>query len=187
MIPYIVLFSWATGGNHVANMMTTSAHLEPRSSLFSAYNNPIGDGVHTGDVISTGWADSQYIINRITTSVKSRIFPCHYDGLYRKWGDLKPFLTNARCVVLEWNEGSQTTRRPNKWDIPSNDEQQLYNEREITERFSFDTLGIPIQDLFQPSALSVWQRISDRWDLNMNFDACNHFHDIWFNKIIHMK
>lgn len=184
MIPYVILFSWATGGNHVANMMTTSKTMEPRGNLENAYKNPRGDGVHTGDIISLEWRTPEYIIERITSSTQSRIFPAHFGALDILWkSHLEPYLNKARCVVLEWDEHSDQVRRPNKWDVPTTD-RIVYNASWVENYFGFDTLGIPIQDLFQPCPESVWQRISDRWDLELDFAKCEYYHDIWFNKII---
>jgi hypothetical protein len=180
----VILFSWATGGNHVANMMTTSKKMEQRGDLERAYKNPTGDGVHTGDIISVGWRTPEYIIKRITSSVRSRIFPCHFGCLNLLWkSHLEPYLQDARCVVLEWDEHSYQVSRPNKWEVPT-EPMVTYNAGWVKNHFGFDTLGIPIQDLFQPCANSVWERISDHWDLKLDFAKCEYYHNIWFNKII---
>jgi hypothetical protein len=189
----IVLFPPRMGGNHLANMISTSPKISNRSLkesdekykiILDEYYSSTIKNAHVGDIAGVGVFNPNEVYQIIKKADKPFIIAGHIDETYYVFQtikDLSPFL----FIYFEW----QTLTDIINQRINFNDTtltRWAYSGNVISKIFETtkdNMYWINPNDLFNLDITNFLTAINNNLNLNLDLDFCLSLHKKWFRKI----
>ena len=182
-----VLFSPGTGGNHLANMLSTDNRFTQRSNLLD-YKTHVSKDAHTSNIKNLQHKDLEAL-------PETRNVLCGHFGEYR-WISLSGLLNkfdNRQIFNIEVPiQGSVAWQRYTKL-YPLNrywyeEQRSLYTIDMIETCFAErDIISVPCELLFRPRLNKLFDYISSECDIVVDKTTCASMHKIWYKKIINQN
>jgi len=192
----IVLFPSRLGGNHFANILSTSPYIEKKIKvenyeqyLDNYYSTNMPDAHIFSDISNVGVHDLDNTYNVISQSSKTYIIAGHIDEAHwvykQKLKTLQP-VGFINFHSLSWNNN---IRRRFEY---LNDEYYRLCHWLYSDKIIFDLFGIDQKDmlftvnpnnLFSPDITELLNQLNLNLELDLNLNFCNKLHAKWYKKI----
>jgi hypothetical protein len=183
------------GGNHFANMLSTSPKFANRIPALSDnkyleylkeyYLGNINNAHINSEIQNVGIFSLDKLQKYIQLSNRKVILAGHLDETYFSFNEVKKF-NKFLFIVFSLLGAEQIKVRSNK----SFDGLTLfsYNETVIKKIFSedgltIDTCCLNVIDFLKEDASKLYQHFNDLLKLDIDVNLCNELHKEWFNKI----
>jgi hypothetical protein len=193
-----VLFAPALGGNHIANMISTSPCVQNRIKdvgnyeqyLIDLYVKSTGHNFHAGEFLNFGVEDYTKAYNTVSENNLTTVLPGHMEDAYWVLNHLRN-LGNIGFITLEvfgidlYNFYKKTSNRAYVKNYNPYVYRFMYT-KEVASRI----LGIEMSDgyvidaelLIQPEISGLLNDLNSELDLKMNLDLCKELHTIRHKK-----
>lgn len=178
-----VLFSPGTGGNHLANLLSTDIRFAERSKV-QDYLAHVKNNAHTSNIQNLNLLD-------IALLSSSNNVLCGHFGEYH-WlslsGLLKKF-TGRQIFILEVPDRDTFAWARYKSLYPMNnyfyeEQRSLYTIDMVRKVFNeHDIVSLPCELLFDSDLTKLFRYISKESDLDLHHQKCQQMHTIWYKRI----
>ena len=182
-----VLFSPGTGGNHLANLLSTDCRFVQRSSV-DDYANHDSTNAHTAKVENLTISDLEKLPD-------SNNVLCGHFGEYH-WlflnGTLEKFQNRQIFIIEVPSRDTLAWSRYTKL-YPMNDyfyeeQRSLYTIALIEKTFDeHDIVSLPCELIFQSDPTQLCNHIAGECDLQLDLPSCTQMHNIWYEKLLHQN
>ena len=192
-----VLFSPFLGGNHLANMLSTSEHIADRKKVdnykdyvLSYYKNNHSEfkNVHINEFSLFGVEDWTKAYNLVESNNLTTILPGHVDDGFWVLNKLKP-LGPMGIITLEiYNPDSiySLTSRLKVKDYNPYMYRFLYRKDVVHRLFDLspdDVYAISMDDYFKEDIDTLLNQINSEFKLQLDIEFCKELHVMWYTKI----
>ena len=193
-----VLFAPALGGNHIANMISTSPYVQNRIKdvdnyeqyLVDLYVNSTGHNFHAQEFLNFGVDDYTKAYNMVSENKLTTVLPGHMEDAYWVLNHLKN-LGNIGFITLEvfgvdlFNFYKKIPSRSYVKDYNPYIYRFMYN-KEVSSRIldieMSDGYAIDAELLIQPDISNLLDWLNDELGLEINLDLCKELHAIRYKK-----
>ena len=188
----IVLFPPMLGGNHLANMISTSPNVSNRTltdddnykKILNDYYSSVAQDAHVGNIKNVGVFDTNTVYETIKKVDKPFIIAGHIDEacyVFQTIQNLSPFL----FIYFEWQTlNNAINKRINfidplltKWAYSGNVISKIF------ETTGDNMYWIDPNDLFNEDITTFLRSINDNLNLDLDLDFCLELHKKWLRKI----
>lgn len=179
-----VLFSPGTGGNHLANMLSTDSRFIQRSSVDDYRAHPNGNA-HTSNVENLTLSDIEKLTpdNNVLCGHFGEYHWLSLSGLLEKFNNRQIFILEV--PVLGTTAWERYTNMYPMMGYFHEEQRSLYTVELIEKTFDeHDIVSLPSELLFQPDLSQLFDRISKECDLQMDQQTCTQMHTIWYKKLL---
>jgi len=180
-----VLFSPGTGGNHLANMLSTDSRFIQRSTVddYSTYKKR---DAHTSGIKNLNLSQLELLPSL------GNVLCGHFGEYY--WlslsGMLEKFVNRQIFIIEVPQQGTLAWERYNDMypmiDYFFEEQRSLYTMQIIEKTFNeHDIISLPCELLFDETLSRLFEHIATQCDLVPNQQICKQMHEIWYNKLLH--
>ena len=193
-----IVFAPALGGNHIANMISTSPQVENRiktaqyeQNLIDLYNNSKGNSFHAEEFLNFSAEDYTKPYNLVLENKLTTVLPGHMEDAYWVLNKLKPLGKMGFVTVEVFNIDIFNFYK----NIPNRSYVENYNPYIYRFMYTKDVasrlLDIPMDDgyvidaekIIQPDITELLNNLNDELQLDMNLMLCKELHSIRYKKI----
>jgi hypothetical protein len=179
-----VLFAPGTGGNHLANLISTSDEFITRASLEN-YKNTKSKKAHFSGITNLGIND----IKNLDRS-KNYVLCGHFGEFYwLELNNLKNKFKNRQIVLLQPPYNSELATRVYKQYNPPlgayyfAEQKSLYTIQVIQRLFNEnDFFEISADDIFSDDTSTILDLLNIKMNLNVDSKLINEIHKVWIDK-----
>jgi hypothetical protein len=187
----VILFSPGQGGNHLANIISTSVHVADRfktddycGELLAHYSSN-SKNAHTSDIKNVGVFEIEQLSNTIDKSNKPIIISGHIDEAYFVHEYHIKSLGRIGFLTFEhFDLNNAIVKRMGKYD--PNLSEFVYRARVVARMFQVDetdVLAINPNEFFIEDPIEFYKNLDKSLDLDLDLDFCVNLHKLWYNKI----
>lgn len=194
-----IVFAPALGGNHIANMISTSPYVQNRVSntvdyeqfLIDLYTKSAGDNFHAHEFLNVNSEDYTKAYNLILGNQLTTVLPGHMEDVYWVFNHLKP-LGKIGFISIEVFDIDIFNFYKN---IPARSYVENCNPYIYRFMYTKDVvsrlLDIPMDDgyiidagkIIQPDISELLNNLNDELGLNMNLELCKELHALRHTKV----
>jgi hypothetical protein len=193
-----ITFAPALGGNHIANMISTSPYVQNRFKgtdnyeqyLIDLYTGSNGVGFHAQEFLNVNSEDYTKAYDLVSKNQLSTVLPGHMEDVYWVFNHLKP-LGNIGFITIEvfdidiFNFYKDVPKRSYVTNYNPHIYRFMYTKNVVSK-----LLDIPLDDghvidagkIIQSDITEVLHNLNDALQLNMNLELCKELHSIRHKK-----
>ena len=193
-----IVFAPVLGGNHIANMISTSSYVQNRVKntnnyeqyLLDLYTNSRGGEFHANEFLNFNSEDPSLAYNLVLENQSTTVLPGHMEDAYWVLNHLKP-LGKIGFISIEVFDVDIFNFYKN---IPKRSYVENYNPYLYRFMYTKDVaariLDIPTDDgyvidagkIIQPDITELLNNLNDELQLNINLELCKELHNIRHKK-----
>tara|TARA_R110000868_G_scaffold130096_2_gene339658 strand:- start:41 stop:661 length:621 start_codon:yes stop_codon:yes gene_type:complete len=193
-----ILFAPGIGGNHLANMISTSPLvadrvkniLDYKQHLISMYKNSNGKSFHADEFLNFGVDRPDQAYNLIANNTLTTLLPGHIEDGYWVLNHVRS-LGKIGFITMEVFDTDLIEFYKDKRDyVGASYNPHLYRfmyNKDVTSRIldisPDDGYAINSAEFLQPDINLLLHKINDELGLELDIDFCNQLNKIRFNKI----
>ena len=185
----IILFAPGQGGNHLANLISTSLYVEKRMpdnnyldslQTYYAYNIP---NAHIDSTVNNvGVMDTDGLYTALSTTSKPYVIAGHIDETYYVYDFIKNLGSYMFITFENFNLTDLIKKRMAKYDESLI--KLLYRPSVVSKLFETSNVrALDPADLFSDNPRDLLTNLSKELSLDLDLDFCLDLHTKWFNKI----
>jgi len=179
-----VLFSPGTGGNHLANLLSTDKRFTTRCKV-ADYSDHTGFNAHTSQIknLSLDDVDRLKDNNNVLCGHFGEYHWLFLFGLIEKFNNRQIFIVQVpERNSFGWER--YTNLYPMS-DYFYEEQRSLYSIEIVQKIFNEqDIVSLPSDLLFQPNFNNLQEYIRKECDVDMYKQDCEQMHSIWYNKLL---
>ena len=193
-----VLFAPALGGNHIANMISTSPYVQNRIKdvgnyeqyLIDLYVKSTGHNFHAQEFLNFGVEDYTKAYNTVSENNLTTVLPGHMEDAYWVLGHLKD-LGNIGFITLEvfgidlYDFYRKIPKRAYVQQYNPHIYRFMYTKEVVSRILDINTSEghiIDAEKIIQPEISGLLNDLNDELELKMNLDLCKELHTIRHKK-----
>lgn len=193
-----ITFAPALGGNHVANMISTSPYVQNRYKgtanyeqyLIDLYVNSNGHNFHAEEFLNVGVDDYTKAYDLISTNELTTVLPGHIEDCYWVFDKIKSLGTMGFITFEVFSLDLHNFYK----NIPTRSYVQTYNPflyrfmytKEVVSRLlnipENDGYVIDAEKIIEPDITELLNQLNDELSLDMNMALCKELHAIRHTK-----
>lgn len=189
----VVLFEPMQGGNHFANLLSTSPKIQNRIQvdnytqyLLQQYSTMI-DNVHFGVLANVEVTNHNKLIDQIQTAELPMVVCGHVCETYHMFDLIKK---QGPVGIINFENFNLLDIVRHRMNITKNVDLLEWAHRSeiISKTFDVDAgdmYNIATNSLFQKDISSLINQLNIDLELNLDLDICQQLHNTWFDRIKH--
>lgn len=194
-----ILFAPALGGNHIANMISISPHVQNRvrntanyeQYLIDLYKESNGRMYHAEEFLNFNVTDWTQAYQLVSDNTMPTVLPGHMEDGYWVLDHLRPLGPIGFVTIEVYNIDIFNFYK----NMPSRAYVKNYNPYLYRFMYNKDVaarlLDVPYEDgyaidaekILQPDVTELLNNLNDELQLNMNLELCAELHTIRYKKI----
>lgn len=185
----VILFSPGQGGNHLANIISTSVYVEKRTEsdrysqdLQYYYSSSVTDAHVNSTISNVGVMNPTELHDMLSKSNKPCVIAGHIDETYYIYEYIKNLGQYFFITFENFNLTDIIKKRMKTYDDSLI--KLLYREKVVSKLFDTkNVLALDPAKLFEESPYDLLSDLSRDLSLDLDLDFCLDLHKKWFNKI----
>jgi len=178
-----VLFSPGTGGNHLANLLSTDSRFITRCNV-EDYSNHTGINAHTSQIKNLSLNDVNMLAdnNNVLCGHFGEYYWLFLSGLIEKFDNRQIFIIQVpERNTFAWK---RYTKLNPMSDYFYEEQRSLYTIEIVQKVFNEqDIVSLPGDLLFQSDFKKLQEYICNECDINMHIQNCKQMHTVWYDKL----